>query len=468
MSIHPKVSVLDLEWVTNQTPVDSAEVDLIEIGLVNLDYLPQVGWKEVEHYTTLIERRRELPKRVADLTGIPQAELRAAPAFYQIYELIELLTRGRTIVGHAVALDYRHLKNEMLKHMSSYERETFCTLENARYQWPEFKSYELSSLCHLYGLRKIQSHRALNDALNCAEIFKKLAPTPTLPKTTTHEHCFELFELKEHYPWLSKSSYKELQNLGPAPATYSFYSHKKLLWAGFTSSAKSELPSQLKALAHEFQERSQPVTKIKVLHEENEVSACLKVEKIKARFRPTWQRHRPNIYGIFEYRDRQGLTRLKVRRAQKNRKQGLYYDLSKKKAQARAKLWETQLTSFHKLISTDIKEQELWMQKINTKRRQQLKSLSQNKPFSIKMKTTKDKRTFYINPFKNIFSIENGKVYETKLDLAGHCAVLQSVQQIKGRHQHPYLFKEFERPFTLKDLQHSVGQNASLAVLPRP
>jgi DNA polymerase III epsilon subunit-like protein len=467
MSINPRVSVLDLEWVvSHQTQrLQESGIELIEIGIVNLDFVKDRGWKEVERYTTLFQYQEKIPKRIAELTGIEQSELLNAPSFYQTYELIELLTRGRTIVGHSVSTDYKHLQNEMHKYMTEYNRETFCTLESAKTQWPELNSYELSSLCHLHGKKNIESHRALSDALNCVEIFKKIAPSPSKKqeiKTPLH------IDLKEYFPWLSNESNQTVLTAKECPAIFSLYSHKKLLWIGTTQNAKTHLSNQLVTLAKMTKNKKHPVTHLILNQEKNEISSLIKVEKIKLKFRPTWQRHRPAVYGIYEYKDRKDLLCLKVRRAERCKNDAFYYDLSKKRTIRVAEIWQSKMTEYHKLIYSQKEEQTKWIESINSKRKKELILFSKNKSISIKNESQEGSMQSFINPFKGIFNLLNKEVTHYKIDIAGYCELLDLIQKIKGRNKHPYSIKEYDHLFTLEYLQHFSQAETVDFASPRP
>jgi len=467
MSINPKVSVLDLEWVVSQESegLHKHEIELIEIGIVNLDFTAGEGWKEVERYTTLFHYQKKIPMRIAKLTGIEQKELLCAPSFYQVYELIELLTRGRTLVGHSVLNDYRHLQNEMHKYVSEYNRETFCTLETAKTQWPELNSYELSSLCYLHGKKNIESHRALSDALNCAEIFKKIAPSPSQKKEV--KTPFQL-DIKEYFPWLSNDSNLGVKTAKDHPAIFSLYSHKKLLWIGTTENAKTLLANQLISLSKATKDKKHPVTHLILSYEDNEISSLIKVEKIKSEFRPTWQRQRPAVYGIYEYKDQKGLLCLKVRRADKGKKVALYYDLFKKKAMRVAELWESKMTEYRKLIYSEKEEQIQWIEKLNLKRKNQLISFSRKKSLCIKNESKRTSKQVFINPFKDIFYQSGKQISHYKIDLAAHCEVFDLIRKIKGRNMHPYNIKEYDQNFNLEYLQSFSRLEMDEFAAPRP
>ena len=162
-------AIIDCEYV--QFSISDRRI--IEIGIVLMN--DQSGHLElIDQYQTLINPGRPCPKDVLKLTGITQLELDSAPRFDLVAEMIELLTREQTLVGHNIKEDFKALQSEFDVLGLDFRRKSTCTFDLAKASLPELPSYELKNLCHWFNIKLDNHHRALDDAMATAELFCKL------------------------------------------------------------------------------------------------------------------------------------------------------------------------------------------------------------------------------------------------------------------------------------------------------
>ena len=145
----------------------------------------------IETYSTLVNPELEVPSDILELTGITKEELETAPKFFEISEDLEMLTRDCILVAHNVEFDIELLRSEFEKLGIAFDRKTKCTQQLAKKQFPDFKSYDLKSLCEALDIELSFNHKAMDDAIACSELFektyfeqrgKKPAPGPSLTK----------------------------------------------------------------------------------------------------------------------------------------------------------------------------------------------------------------------------------------------------------------------------------------------
>ena len=126
-----------------------------------------------ETYSTLVNPEVEVPNDILELTGITKEELDTAPKFFEIAEDLELLTRDCILVAHNVEFDIELLRSEFETMGMAFDRKTKCTHQLAKQQFPELAAYDLKSLCELLSIELSFNHKAMDDAVACAELFQR-------------------------------------------------------------------------------------------------------------------------------------------------------------------------------------------------------------------------------------------------------------------------------------------------------
>lgn len=149
---------LDLET----TGLNPKKDRIIEIGLVKV----REG-KVVDRFSTLLDPRQKLEKKVEEITGIKEEELKGKPLLKEVLpDVLEFLGE-EVLLGHSVLFDYSFLKRACTNEKIPFERKAIDTLKIARKVVTDCESKSLESLCSHYGI-EYKAHRALSDA--CATV----------------------------------------------------------------------------------------------------------------------------------------------------------------------------------------------------------------------------------------------------------------------------------------------------------
>ena len=112
-----------------------------------------------------------IPEEISELTGIKVSDLDNAPNLATVLERFKLFLGTSTFVAHNVKFDYDFISKSLEKlDYGVLLNRRICTIELARRTIPSTK-YGLGSLKELLGIHNAH-HRALNDAISAAIIFK--------------------------------------------------------------------------------------------------------------------------------------------------------------------------------------------------------------------------------------------------------------------------------------------------------
>lgn len=183
-------TAIDLETTGLNPKTDK----IIEVGAVRVR-----NGKVEARFSSLINPHRKLEERIAELTGISEEELGAAPEEKEVLsELLDFIGED-VLLGHRILFDYSFLKRAVVngnpeqkcteaqndkqkketagkrgKKKEVFERQGIDTLKIARQFLPQLTSRKLSFLCEYYGIPH-KAHRAENDAEAAAFLYWKLA-----------------------------------------------------------------------------------------------------------------------------------------------------------------------------------------------------------------------------------------------------------------------------------------------------
>ncbi|MBZ7953264.1 MULTISPECIES: 3'-5' exonuclease [Campylobacter] len=138
---------------------------ILEIGAVKIK-----NSKELDRFNTLI-RVDQIPENITELTGISFDMVENAPNLKQVLRDFKLFLKDGIFVAHNVRFDYGFISKALHEcGLGILLNRYICTIEFAQccIQSPKYK---LDVLKELLGIESVH-HRALNDALAAAEIFK--------------------------------------------------------------------------------------------------------------------------------------------------------------------------------------------------------------------------------------------------------------------------------------------------------
>jgi DNA polymerase III epsilon subunit family exonuclease len=230
MPIKPntKYSIIDLET----TGSNAFGQKIIEIGIINYD-----GEKIEEVYSTLINPEKYISHGITMVTGITNEMIADAPKFYEVAKKIVEMTEGRVFVAHNVFFDYRFLQREFQELGYVYKRDVFCTCKTSRSVFPGLSSYSLQNLCTEFNIPRKAAHRALSDAEDALELFKRIS------------NKSEIKTLREEMDHLIPAQLKDFdfENFPETPGLYFMYDKDSaLLYVGKSKNIRGRLKQHFK------------------------------------------------------------------------------------------------------------------------------------------------------------------------------------------------------------------------------
>lgn len=162
-----RFAVVDVE-TTGAAPTTGGRV--IEIAVAVL----QSG-RTALVFQSLVNAGVALPPVVAAITGIRDAELRAAPSFAQVADEVLAALAGSVFVAHNVAHDWAFVSAELVRTRDCLlAGPRLCTVRLARRLLPAMESRSLDAVTAAFGIEIARRHRAGDDALATAEVLRRL------------------------------------------------------------------------------------------------------------------------------------------------------------------------------------------------------------------------------------------------------------------------------------------------------
>ncbi|PLX31124.1 MAG: PolC-type DNA polymerase III, partial [Clostridiales bacterium] len=138
---------------------------ITEIGAVKIR-----NGKIVDSINWLINPQIEIPQNIQELTGITNEMVKNAPSLDSIIDDIKSYFGEHPIVAHNASFDYTFMRNAFESFNESIENTVIDTVEMAKLIFPEYKRYNLKSLCKRLKINLENHHRASDDARAAAEI----------------------------------------------------------------------------------------------------------------------------------------------------------------------------------------------------------------------------------------------------------------------------------------------------------
>lgn len=154
------LAVVDLE-TTGLSPRDGAEI--LEIGVLQME--PDAA--QCTTLTALLRPQSPLPRAVARLTGLGEADLRPAPPLSALRGEIRAALSGRTLVAHNAAFERSFLSHHIDGKLA--DAVYLDTLDLLALTHPDAPDLRLESFTRLL-LGSEEHHRALSDALDTARV----------------------------------------------------------------------------------------------------------------------------------------------------------------------------------------------------------------------------------------------------------------------------------------------------------
>ncbi len=142
---------------------------IIEIGAVKI-----LRGEQTDTFSTFVCPGRKLEKRITELTGIVEEQLRDAPPIEEVLPGLMDFLGALPLLGHSLLFDYSFLKKAAVDQKLSFEKQGMDTLKIARKYLGDLEHRNLDYLCGYYGIPH-HAHRALEDAVATAKLYDKLA-----------------------------------------------------------------------------------------------------------------------------------------------------------------------------------------------------------------------------------------------------------------------------------------------------
>jgi DNA polymerase-3 subunit epsilon/ATP-dependent DNA helicase DinG len=154
---------LDLET----TGLDAGRDTIIEIGAVRFQH-DQI----LDTFTTLVNPRRQIPPRITHITGIRNTDVVDAPVLQEVLpELLAFVGNDTSaIIAHNAPFDIGFMRSAGV----NFHRPAHDTWELSSILLSGMGSYSLGELSHQLGIKLVDAHRALDDALATAKLYAQL------------------------------------------------------------------------------------------------------------------------------------------------------------------------------------------------------------------------------------------------------------------------------------------------------
>ena len=139
---------------------------IIEVAALKLK-----AGKIEDQFSTLINPLKPISTSISRLTGLTQADLKAAPSFQEIEDKLFRFMRGHRIYGYNVAFDKRFLVKGSKRFNCFIFKDYLKFVKRRR---PNYTDYKMKSVAKKLGIRVNASHRAINDVNTLWEIMRRL------------------------------------------------------------------------------------------------------------------------------------------------------------------------------------------------------------------------------------------------------------------------------------------------------
>jgi len=272
-----------------------------------------------DRFETLVNPEKEIPLPIFALTGINNDMVANAPVFGDIAQQVYSLLDNRIFVAHNVNFDYSFVKQQLADEGYPFTATKLCTVRMSRKIKPGFPSYSLGNLCKTLSIPIENRHRAGGDAQATAVLFSKLLEwdeegiIPEMLKRNSKEQ-----QLPPHLPKA------EFESLPTRPGVYYFLDKAgKVVYVGKAINIKKRVSSHF--TGHNPNPQRQNFLK-DIYHITYEITGtelmaflleCVEIKRLWPKYNRALKKYEPK-YGLFQYRDISGYTRLAVGKTSKH------------------------------------------------------------------------------------------------------------------------------------------------------
>lgn len=198
-----KYIALDIET----TGFDAEKDQILEIGAILFDEK-----KIYKEFSTLLNPRIQIPETITHITGIRQSDVANAPQLSEVVDALKEFVSDFPIVGHNINFDIGFLKKKGI----DFQNVLYDTLTLSSIVLTKFPSYSLETIASHFKVSEKQTHRALDDTINNAKIFRiLLEKIDPIPKN--HRKQIEALLEKTKFPLRNFFLEAKNQRKKPAP-----------------------------------------------------------------------------------------------------------------------------------------------------------------------------------------------------------------------------------------------------------
>jgi DNA polymerase-3 subunit epsilon len=277
------------------------------------------GKQVVEHYETLINPGKPIPRYIQAMTGITDAMVAAAPPFEEVAEKIFTALQGNIFVAHNVNFDYSFLKTNLDHYGYTFNAKKLCTVRLARQIFPGFPSYGLGNLCRHLGIEIENRHRAGGDAAATVCVFKMLVDADA--KGAIQASLNRNSKESVLPPNVPKEQFTALPYTA---GVYYFHDQKgKVVYVGKAKNIKWRVNSHFSNNSDSKQKQNfvRSIYAISFQQTATELMAAIlestEIKRLWPQFNIS-QKRAEELFGIFVYEDQNGYMRLAIEKKRKN------------------------------------------------------------------------------------------------------------------------------------------------------
>lgn len=308
MSKEPRYAIVDIETTGGLVKRDK----ITEIAIVIHN-----GEEVIDQYQTLINPERSIPPFITDMTGITNEMVAEAPVFYEVAKDIVLKTEGAVFVAHNARFDYGFLREEFGRLGFTYTRKQLCTVRLSRKMIPELRSHSLDSLIRHFSIQVSHRHRALDDALATAEVFKRI--TKMGEGTSEIKQIINLGIREAKLP--TGISLEMLHSLPETPGVYYFHNEAgDVIYVGKSIHIKKRVIQHFTEISNKSSKLQQRVNDITFVTTGSELIAMLfenaEIKKLQPEINRA-QRRKSFPFAIYYYFDEGGYLQMKIKKKNK-------------------------------------------------------------------------------------------------------------------------------------------------------
>ena len=296
-------------------------------GITEVSIYLHDGEQIVGHYETLINPGQPIPYYITGLTGISNEMVRTAPPFSEVAERIYTLLQDNVFVAHNVNFDYSFIRHQLADCGYQLDTKKLCTVRLSRKLFPGLTSYSLGNICGYLDIKIEDRHRAGGDARATVTLLEKLIEKDSegaikkFLKKTSKEQSLPPHVPREHY-----------ERLPYLPGIYYFHDQRgKVVSVGKAKQIKKRVSSHFSnnSTAKQKQDFLRSIHGITYEVCGNELVALLLESHEIKRLWPEFnraQKHYEPKFGIIQYSDQRGITRLAMQKLRKNGTAVAYFE----------------------------------------------------------------------------------------------------------------------------------------------